>query len=215
MKKPIYIFVLIILLSLTSCSDNKSPNHQFMPNMYEPVGYNTYGEASVFPNDQSALVPVEGTIARGWQPYDYENSIEGKLKATNELKNPLEVTTENLKSGQELYGYFCAVCHGDKGDGKGILAEREKFLGIPSYADPGRVITEGSIYHVQMYGINAMGDYTAQTNEKERWQITMHVENLKSALEGKPLKNISIQETNESSEVEMNRNESDSEALEN
>tara|TARA_R110000850_G_scaffold199977_1_gene326146 strand:- start:44848 stop:45423 length:576 start_codon:yes stop_codon:yes gene_type:complete len=156
--------------------------------MYESVGYEAYSEGEIFLNNQSAKIPAEGSIPRGFAPYDYEDTPEGKALATAELKNPIPATEENLAKGKELYGYFCAVCHGDKGDGQGILAQREKFLGIPSYADPGRNITEGSIYHVQMYGLNAMGSYTAQTNEEERWQITMHVENLKAELEGRPLK---------------------------
>lgn len=188
MKNITYIFVFSIALSLISCADDKSPNYQFMPNMYEPEGYEAYSEGDIFQNSQSAKLPVEGSIPRGWAPYDYEDTPEGKALATAELKNPLPATEENLAKGKELYGYFCSVCHGDKGDGQGILAQREKFLGIPSYADPGRNITEGSIYHVQMYGLNAMGSYTAQTNEEERWQITMHVENLKAELEGRPLK---------------------------
>ncbi|MEX2350482.1 MAG: cytochrome c, partial [Flavobacteriaceae bacterium] len=130
-----------------------------------------------------------------------------------ELKNPLPVTEENLAKGKELYGYFCAVCHGDKGDGQGILAQREKFLGIPSYADPGRNITEGSIYHVQMYGLNAMGSYTAQTNEEERWQITMHVENLKAELEGNPLKH-SVSEEGEAAPEGENEEETVNETAE-
>jgi len=85
-----------------------------------------------------------------------------------------------------LYTLYCAVCHGDKGDGQGILAKREKFLGIPSYADPGRTITPGGIYHVQMYGLNAMGSYAGQVSEKERWQIAMHVMDLKASLNGEP-----------------------------
>ena len=69
----------------------------------------------------------------------------------------------NLNKGKELYTIYCAICHGDKGDGKGTLAEREKILGIPAYNDPGRAITEGSVYHVMYYGINNMGSYAAQT----------------------------------------------------
>ena len=65
--------------------------------------------------------------------------------------------------------------------------KREKFLGIPSYADAGRNITEGGVYHVQMFGLNSMGSYASQTNELERWQITQHVMNLKAALNGEPL----------------------------
>ena len=38
-----------------------------------------------------------------------------------------------------------------------------------------------------MYGLNNMGSYASQTNEKERWQITMHALDLKSKLNGEPL----------------------------
>jgi mono/diheme cytochrome c family protein len=186
MKNIAYIFVLSVVLSLTSCSDNRTPNYHFMPDMYYEVGYGPYSEGAIFQHGQSARLPVEGTVPRGYVPYEYDNTLEGLNSARAELKNPLPVTQENLDKGRELFGYFCAVCHGDKGDGQGILTQREKFLGIPSYADPGRNITEGSIYHVQMYGINAMGDFVAQTTPDERWQITMHVLNLKAELEGTP-----------------------------
>ena len=171
-------------LSLVGCFDESKPNYQYMPNMYEPIGYETYGEYEIFENGQSALLPAPGSIPRGWMPYDYPDTVEGKELATAELKNPHPVTQENLDKGKELYDIYCAVCHGSKGDGQGILMKNEVFLGIPSYADPGRNITEGSIYHVQMYGLNSMGSYASQTNELERWQITMHVQNLMAALKG-------------------------------
>ncbi len=187
MKSFLYIsFAFIASASIVSCFNKDKPNFQYMPNMYEPVPYETYGEYEVFPGNMEAMLPAEGTIPRGWMPYDYENSTEGLELARAGLKNPLEVTEENLATGSQLYTIYCAVCHGDKGDGQGILAQREKFLGIPSYADPGRNITEGSIYHVQMYGLNAMGSYASQTSEEERWQIAQHVLNLKAALKGEP-----------------------------
>ena len=188
MKNTIYIMVVIFVSAImVSCNSNDAPNYQYMPNMYEPVGYEAYGAYEIFPGEQSALLSVEGTIPRGWEPYEYENSFNGLSQARDELKMPLAVTEENLAEGKELYTIFCSVCHGDKGDGQGILVKREKFLGVPSYADPGRNITEGSIYHVLMYGINAMGSHASQTNEKERWQIAMHVLNLKASLKGEPL----------------------------
>jgi mono/diheme cytochrome c family protein len=181
--------VILALLAMVSCQDSLNRNYQFMPNMYEPVGYETYGEYDVdaFENGQEAKLPVEGTIPRGFQPYDYTNSLEDIAKAKAELKNPLEYSEKNLAAGEELYAVYCAVCHGDKGDGLGILAQREKFLGIPSYAAKGRIITDGAVYHVQMYGLNTMGSYASQTNEEERWQITQHVMNLKATLEGRPV----------------------------
>lgn len=189
------ILVLVAAVSLVSCFNKEKPNYQFMPNMYEPVGYETYGQYDVFPGGQSAMLPAAGSIPRGWQPYDYADTTEGLEDAKATLLNPLEVTEENLAAGAQLYTIFCAVCHGDKGDGLGILAQREKFLGIPSYAAEGRNITEGGVYHVQMYGLNTMGSYASQTNELERWQITQHVMNLKAALEGKPLMEPKVEAT--------------------
>jgi mono/diheme cytochrome c family protein len=96
------------------------------------------------------------------------------------LISPHEITKENGANGKELYTIYCAVCHGKKGDGQGILMTREKFLGVPSYAD--RQITPGSIYHVLMYGKNAMGSHAGQVDAKERWQISQHVMELRSKL---------------------------------
>lgn len=191
MKKTINIsMVFIASFALVSCFNSNKPNYQYMPNMYEPVSYETYGEYEIFENEMEAKLPAEGSIPRGWQPYDYENSTAGLELAKTELKMTLPVTEKNLEKGAQLYAIYCAVCHGDKGDGQGILMQREKFLGIPSYADPGRTITEGGIYHVQMFGLNSMGSYASQTNELERWQITQHVLNLTAALKGEPGLNV-------------------------
>ncbi|CAM3261986.1 c-type cytochrome [Aequorivita lipolytica] len=187
MKTLINIVIAIIAsATMVSCFNDKKPNYQYFPNMYEPVGYETYGAYEIFPDQQEAMRPPDNTVPRNYSPYDYENSTAGLELAKAELSNPYPVTEENLAVGSQLYTYYCAVCHGDKGDGKGILATREKFLGIPSYADAGRNIVPGGIYHVQMYGLNAMGSYAGQVSEKERWQIAMHVMNLKAALNGEP-----------------------------
>lgn len=187
MKTLINIGIAIIAsATMVSCFNDKKPNYQYFPNMYAPVGYETYGEYEVFPGQQEAMTPAEHSIPRGFTPYDYENTTEGLELAKAQLMNPYEVTEENLAVGNQLYTIYCAVCHGDKGDGKGILVTREKFLGIPSYADAGRNIVPGGIYHVETYGLNAMGSYASQTNEKERWQIAMHVMDLKAALNGEP-----------------------------
>lgn len=174
----------ILALSAVSCSDSSRPNYQYMPNMQEPVSYEPYGAYDVFVNQQEAKLPVEGTIPRGWEPYDYENNPDGFSTAKTELQNPLPYTEENVNKGKALYTIYCAVCHGDQGDGKGILVQNEKILGIPRYDDAGRAITEGGVYHVQYYGLNAMGSYASQTSIEERWLITHYVMKLKNDLEG-------------------------------
>jgi len=165
---------------LVSCFNPSKPNYQYFPNMYKAVGYETYVESAAFANGVEAQLPVEGTVARGWAPYDYPDTNEGYEAAKANLVSPLEQSDAHRAEGKELYGVYCAVCHGSKGDGQGILMTREKFLGIPSYAD--REITEGSIYHVLMYGKNAMGSHAGQVNATERWQIAQHVMYLRNEL---------------------------------
>ena len=92
-----------------------------------------------------------------------------------------------MAESKELYTIFCSHCHGDKGDGNGILAQREKFLGIPSYGrDRLPNITEGSIYHVITYGKNLMGSHASQLTEEERWKIVNHVLYLRNEISPDP-----------------------------
>ena len=175
-----HITILLSLFFMTSCFDSSKPNYQYFPNMYESVGYGTYDESDAFPNGIEAQLPVEGSVPRGWQPYEFEDSNEGYELAKVNLTSPLLNNEDNLANGKKMYEIYCSVCHGSKGDGNGILMEREKFLGIPSYAD--RDITEGSIYHVLMYGINLMGSHAGQVNDEERWQISQYVLKLRKDL---------------------------------
>lgn len=165
----------------TSCFNKEKPNFQLFPNMYESVAYETYSESSAFNNGKEGQLPAEGSVPRGFEPYEYENTPEGLALAKANLKSPLDTITEadQLKA-KELYTIYCAICHGDAGDGKGNLVKREKFLGVPSYAE--RDVTEGSIYHVITYGLNSMGSHKNQLSQQERWLVTDYVLKLKSGL---------------------------------
>lgn len=176
--------LLFFVILLTSCNDKSKPNFQYFPDMYEPVSYETYGEYEIFKEGQQAMEPVKESISRGWLPYDYEDNLDGYALAKAELSNPVAYTEENQAKGKELYDIYCATCHGAKGNGKGYLVEREKILGVPSYDDAGRAITEGSVYHVMYHGINTMGSYASQMSNEELWLVTHYVMDLKTDLEG-------------------------------
>ncbi len=185
MKKATkYIVVLAVLVSFMSCQKNSRPNYQYMPNMYESIGYEAYQESDAFANGVEAQLPAEGSIPRGdFMPFEIENTNEGYAFAKANLTSPLDSTQVDYDRAGPLYGIYCGICHGNKGDGKGKLVQREKILGVPSYADVGRAITEGSIYHTLYYGKNTMGSYANQLNEEERWQVVAYVQKLKADLE--------------------------------
>jgi len=180
MKSFKIIIASIVVTMFASCKDKRKPQVQYMPDMYVSVPYNANGVASAGDVPVNRL-PVAGTVNRnGVVAYDIPNTNDGYDKAKTELKSPLAKNEENLANGKKMYGIYCAVCHGTKGDGNGILMQREKFLGIPNYKD--RDITEGSIYHVLMYGKNMMGSHSSQLTYKERWQVVQYVEKLRSEL---------------------------------
>lgn len=211
MRATIKIVIAFAAVALVSCNSKRSRNYQYFPNMYQSVGYEAYSSHEgneVFEdnNTSEALKPVAGTVHRGWLPYDYTNSNEGYQSAKAGLKNPINYTKENKAKGMQLYTIYCAICHGDKGNGKGHLVKTEKILGVPSYDDVGRAITEGSIYHVMYYGINSMGSYASQTSIEERWQIVQYVESLKAALEGKPERIDAVQKFTATSNAELTAN---------
>jgi mono/diheme cytochrome c family protein len=182
MKNSLKITIALAFLILSSScwSDKSKPNYQYMPDMYDPVGYETYSQNPNYANGITAQLPVEGTIARGQVPYEYENTNEGYDAAKLDLKNPLEANEANLKNGKKMYNIYCTICHGKTGEGDGELVKRDKFLGVPNYKD--REITEGSIYHVIMFGRNMMGSHASQLTANERWQVTMYVQQLRSDL---------------------------------
>ncbi|MND67277.1 Cytochrome c [compost metagenome] len=180
--KRIYKITLLVGITIlvSSCHNNSAPNYQYFPNMYESVAYEPYSEAKIFKGGKEGQLPVEGTINRGFEPYEYENSTAGYELAKANLKSPLTEEEKNSGKGKELFEIYCISCHGATGNGKGKLVEREKFLGVPSYKD--REITEGSIFHVETYGLNAMGSHANQLSAHERWLVADYVLKLKSQL---------------------------------
>ncbi|TDS63600.1 c-type cytochrome [Myroides indicus] len=178
--RTIYKIAALVGVSVltTSCFNKERPNYQFMPNMYESVAYETYSESPAFKNGKEGQLPAEGSIPRGFTPEAYPNTTEGLEQARANLKSPLAENEKDLEKGKELYAIYCSVCHGAKGDGKGNLVKREKFLGVPDYKD--RELTEGGIYHVITYGLNAMGSHANQLTQHERWLVTDYVLKLKS-----------------------------------
>lgn len=197
MKKTI-LFLFAGGLLVTACSDKqRKPSIVYMPDMYYPAAYDPYQKSNfAYPNDKessdvpvfknnhnmSALEPVEGTVARNdgdVLPWTLPNTNAGyaQSKSVNSPLNPANREAD-LKRGELLYGQNCAVCHGATGDGQGSIVKSKAYSGVPTYAE--RDITVGSVYHVIMYGKNAMGSYASQLTPADRWRVAEYVMTLKN-----------------------------------
>ena len=182
--KSVYKITLLVGIAIlvSSCHNNAEPNYQYMPNMYEPVSYNTYSQSDAFKDGKEGQLPVEGTINRGFEVYEYPDTPEALLavKAAN-LPSPLGALSEkDLEKAKGLFNIYCGICHGETGDGQGKLVKQGKFLGVPNYKD--REINVGSVFHVETYGLNMMGSHANQLSKHERWLVASYVMDLKSKL---------------------------------
>ena len=105
MKNSILLLISVSLM-LTSCFDPSKPNFQYFPDMYESLAYETYAETDAFSNGIEAQLPPEGSIARGWDPYDFEDSNAGYELAKSQLMSPLENNDLNLSMGTVSYTHL-------------------------------------------------------------------------------------------------------------
>jgi mono/diheme cytochrome c family protein len=127
-------------------------------------------------------VPINGSV-----PYYYEDTPEDRIRATEEIiDNPFPITADGLARGKELYGYYCAICHGEAGDGMGYLVSDDN-PNVVYPAQPANLINDefsaasnGRFYHAIVYGLNVMGSYADKLSYEERWQVIHYIRELQA-----------------------------------
>ncbi len=103
------------------------------------------------------------------------------------LPESIEVDENFLAMGEEYYGIYCTVCHGETGNGKGPTSQ----FGIANSANfhaPDFVNSEspayrpdGSIFDTITNGKGLMGSYGANITPHERWAIVAYIRALQAA----------------------------------
>ena len=173
-------FAFATTLFLISCGGDKSSTGiEFAPNMYvsmplDPLTQKGDAKFNFNANNMTMREPVKGTISRNNMPYVYGKE---DLDSAANYSNPIELNDKVLSEGQELYGRFCNHCHGEAGDGKGLVGI--KLMGVPKYNSKTlKDKTMGHIYHVITYGKGRMGAHASQLSSTERWKITHYVQTL-------------------------------------
>lgn len=167
-----------------ACSNEQDPGLEYAPDMYHSVPLDPYSqikENQFNPGGMNMRQPAQGSVARGKQGYNLYLTTDTAEVAGVELKNPLKQTEQNLAEGKVLYTRFCAPCHGNEGDGQGLVGQ--KFKGVPSYT-AGRVATlpEGHIFHVITKGRGRMMPHGSLVNPTERWKIVLYVQQLQKGI---------------------------------
>lgn len=130
-----------------------------------------------FADGMSARPLVPGTIARGHVRLDdayYTGQQNGKW-----LKDiPVPITKELLDRGQERFDIYCTPCHGQLGDGEGMIAHRGFKLKRPPgnyHTDRLRKMPAGHFYDVITNGYGTMFSYASRVEPQDRWAIVAYI----------------------------------------
>ena len=93
--------------------------------------------------------------------------------------NPIKPTAKSIEAGKQRYGYDCAMCHGENGDGKGDLA-LSMNLKLPDFRDPETLksMTDGGLYYVIAKGSNPMPDEETRAKPEDIWNLVNYVRSL-------------------------------------
>lgn len=172
-------------LALAGCApDPERRELEFMPDMYRNPALKAREQYDFLRAGQAMLVPPEGTIPRGFNPYPFD-VIEGE-KAGQALRNPLPRTRDVLDIGRKYYNIQCALCHGVVGSGDGLVTQVHREAGMPIppelYSDKIREEwPDGQIYHVITKGQGQMPGYANRIDSLHRWAIVHYIRALGEA----------------------------------
>ena len=89
------------------------------------------------------------------------------------------LTLALIDRGRERYHVFCAPCHSELGDGRGMIVQRGFPAPISFHSDEMRALPPRRIYEVIGNGYGVMYPFADRIPSEDRWAIVAYV----SALE--------------------------------
>ncbi|RJP20894.1 MAG: cytochrome c [Deltaproteobacteria bacterium] len=142
----------------------------------EKLDRNMYDNPAYRPQEEPVRLPPAGSVPTKGQ----EHTPKPGTPEAAALRNPDKVTDFSLVTGKELYGIYCAPCHGDSGKGDGPVAK--KFVPTPadiSAAGHGAHHPDGDLFAVITHGQGGMPPFRADLTVKERWLVVAYLRTLK------------------------------------
>ena len=199
--KPTHIIAFAVILIMSGCAAGiDDPGLVYAPQMYYSTPYaplsqitnkkagdwvdnlndgqgEFYNSNPYNPYTMTMRTPPANTIQRG-QLLQYNWKKEELDSAAMYLESPYDSTnTSILNDGKALYYSYCQHCHGEKGAGDGMVAD--KYAGVANLKGAAyQNISEGHIYHVITHGKGLMGTHGSQISPADRWKIVRYVKEL-------------------------------------
>jgi len=191
MRYFLAIFVLAVavvvgILGFRGTHFRKPPLYIF-PDMEFQLKLRPQKENGFFTNGLTSQLHIPGTIARSTPlqsangpvyPYEDAPINTGHVTGTTNFieNNPMPITAELLKRGQQRFTINCTPCHGATGEGKGITQKIGAMAVVANLHDKRIVeLPDGELFFVITNGRNLMGAYGANVTVEDRWAIIAYL----------------------------------------
>jgi mono/diheme cytochrome c family protein len=96
-------------------------------------------------------------------------------EAVNEV-NPVKPSAESLTRAKKIYGYECAVCHGDDGAGAGDMSKNMKAKML-DFRDPAtlKAKTDGELFYIIKNGKGEMDGEGQRVKPEDTWNLVNYL----------------------------------------
>jgi mono/diheme cytochrome c family protein len=143
--------------------------------MHDSAKYEPLEKSSFFDNGMASRPLIEGTIAREMPP-EMTPFYTGRTVNDEFLTElPMELDRALLDRGRGRFDAFCSPCHGQTGDGLGMIVRRG-FKQPTSFHDQRlRESPVGYYFDVMSNGFGQMSSYASQVPVRDRWAIAAYI----------------------------------------
>jgi len=142
--------------------------------MHNQPKYRPLRPSTLFADGSSARPSVEGTVARGTLKAD-EALFTGKTFGVAVRQMPFAITAADLDRGQERFNIYCAPCHDQTGNGRGMVVQRGYRQPPSLHVERLKQADPGYVFDVITNGFGVMPDYKVQINARDRWRIVAYL----------------------------------------
>ena len=142
--------------------------------MHDGPRYEAYEASTTFADGRASRSAPAGTVARGWLREDealYTGKVEGQTVDTI----PFAITHADVARGQQRFTIYCTPCHGQLGDGNGMVVQRGLRQAANFHQDRLREERIGYFFDVITNGFGAMQGYAEQVPVRDRWLIAAYI----------------------------------------
>ena len=173
--RPLSLLLPLLLLFAAGCRRD----------MFQQPYSKPLNSSDFFRDNHMASRPlVANTVARGHLEADqafYTGKIGTNLVATL----PFAISREVLERGRARFNIYCSPCHGQTGEGNGMIVQRG-FPPPPSYhIDRLRQAPIGHFFDVMTQGYGIMYSYAERVPPADRWAIAAYIRVLQKSQNAK------------------------------